>query len=146
MQLNIFTPKTNNILISIHPQYVEKIVSGEKKVEFRRRFTNKAKDGDVLWIYTTVPEKKLGTKASIKTIHYLPIHEIVRRFGSYASSNSMLSEYYSGLENGYVIELHKVKTFTPIPLNVLKECHINPPQGIRFLSQDDMNKLNLVSL
>lgn len=47
-----------SILISIKPQYVEKIVSGHKKYEFRKT-DFEALNIDKIYIYSTVPDKKI---------------------------------------------------------------------------------------
>lgn len=47
-----------DVLISIKPQYVEKIVSGEKKYEFRKRVFDTFKV-DRVYIYSSAPEKKI---------------------------------------------------------------------------------------
>lgn len=46
------------ILLSIKPEYVEKIIKGEKLFEFRR--TVPKRKVDVVVIYSTFPEKNCG--------------------------------------------------------------------------------------
>lgn len=43
-----------NLIISIKPQFVEKILSGEKKYEFRRRIYTK--EVEKIYIYQTLPD------------------------------------------------------------------------------------------
>lgn len=43
-----------NLIISIKPQFVEKILTGEKKYEFRRRIFTK--EVDKIYIYQTLPD------------------------------------------------------------------------------------------
>lgn len=40
----------NAILLSIHPKYVDKIISGEKKFEFRKVLTRKYQPKKILFI------------------------------------------------------------------------------------------------
>jgi predicted transcriptional regulator len=45
------------VLLSINPQFVEKIINGEKKFEYRKRiFKRKV---DTVIIYSTMPEGKI---------------------------------------------------------------------------------------
>ena len=46
-----------NILISIQPQYVNKIIAKTKKVEFRKKFTSR--NIDKVYIYSSSPQKKI---------------------------------------------------------------------------------------
>ena len=61
----------NSILISIKPQYVERIFNGSKKYEYRRRLP---KDNiDKIVIYCTTPVKAvIGEVSVIKTISDTP--------------------------------------------------------------------------
>ena len=44
----------NNLIISIKPEFVEKILTGEKKYEFRRRIYRQEVDN--IYIYQTLPD------------------------------------------------------------------------------------------
>jgi len=46
-----------NVLISIKPKYVKKIISGEKKYEYRKKIFKK--DVEKVYIYSSSPEKKI---------------------------------------------------------------------------------------
>ena len=56
-----------NILMSIKPQYVEKILSGNKKYEYRK---NRAKRNDIdkMIIYSTAPVMKVVAEVDIEEI------------------------------------------------------------------------------
>lgn len=56
-----------NILMSIKPQYVEKILSGNKKYEYRK---NRAKRNDIdkIIIYSTAPIMKVVAEVDIEEI------------------------------------------------------------------------------
>jgi len=56
------------ILISINPEYVEKILSGEKKYEFRK--INPKRKIDALVIYQTYPLMRVVAEAEVKTTFY----------------------------------------------------------------------------
>jgi type I restriction enzyme S subunit len=46
-----------NVLLSIRPKYVEEIIKGNKRYEFRKSIFKKKVDE--VWIYATSPTKKL---------------------------------------------------------------------------------------
>lgn len=47
------------ILLSIHPEYVEKILKGEKTFEFRKKIPNCFKDDQRIAIYSTSPVRRV---------------------------------------------------------------------------------------
>lgn len=56
-----------NILMSIKPQYVEKILSGNKKYEYRKNRANR-NDIDKMIIYSTAPVMKVVAEVDIEEI------------------------------------------------------------------------------
>lgn len=46
-----------NVLLSIKPKYIEKIIKGNKRYEFRKSIFKKSVDE--VWIYATSPTKKI---------------------------------------------------------------------------------------
>ena len=48
--------KNKTIILSIHPKHIEKILSGEKRYEYRKRIPL---DINYLIVYATAPTKKL---------------------------------------------------------------------------------------
>ncbi len=55
------------ILLSLHPRYAEKILSGEKTVEIRRGFPSKWK-GSLVTFYATSPQQELVGEAVISNV------------------------------------------------------------------------------
>lgn len=49
-----------NVLISIKPKYVNEILSGEKKFEFRKKIFKQEVEN--IYIYSTSPKKKIVAK------------------------------------------------------------------------------------
>ena len=58
------------ILISINPEHVAKILSGEKKFEYRTKAAKR--DVDSLIIYETTPVKRVVAEAKIIEVIELP--------------------------------------------------------------------------
>lgn len=57
--------KSDTIIISIHPVFVDKILSGEKKYEFRKHLP---KDVRYMLVYSTNPIKKITALVEIDSI------------------------------------------------------------------------------
>jgi type I restriction enzyme S subunit len=47
------------VLLSIKPQYVDEIVKGNKKYEFRKKIFKKKDEVQEIYIYSTSPVKKI---------------------------------------------------------------------------------------
>lgn len=130
----------NVVMLSIHPKYVRKILSGEKRVEFRRRWTRR--DVDKLVIYATAPIQKVVAVAGIKKLHRgnkSRLWQLSQTVGG-GLEQSELSHYFEGVEEGYAIELDNVYWLVEdgIPLSQLP-MHLTPPQSFRFLSLELYN-------
>lgn len=123
------------LLLSIHPQYAELILSGAKRVELRRRIDAKIAGCNML-IYATLPVGAVVGRAVIDGVCRLPIHQLWAEFGSSAAvPREDFFSYYSGLTHGYAVELSRVYSYrSPIALADLRRIHgMSPPQSYRFL-------------
>ena len=56
---------SNNILISIHPQHVEKIMSGEKRYEYRKLVPSNIQ---YMIVYATAPVKQVVALIEVESI------------------------------------------------------------------------------
>ena len=131
-----------SILLSIKPEYVERIFSGSKKYEFRKRLANKAV-GKIL-IYSTAPIMKVvGEVQIVETISASPtaLWESTKKFAGI--SRDKYREYYKGCKVAYAYRLGQVTRYEPP--KELSEFNINlPPQSFIYLSeeQSDYDVLN----
>lgn len=134
--------EANAALISIHPQYVEKILSGEKRLEFRRSWA--AKRIDFLVIYATVPVQKIVAVTQVGHVFHGSknrLWELARVKGG-GISRRKLFDYMQGKREGVALELLNVFRIdggiTPHSLFGDGFC---PPQSFRYLSQNEISKL-----
>lgn len=96
------------VLLSINPEYVEKIFSGEKKYEFRRNIFKK-QDIKSIVIYSTSPVKKVVGEFIIDEI----IQDLPHKLWELAPENTGISEekfykYFANKEKGYAIKIGKL--------------------------------------
>jgi predicted transcriptional regulator len=123
------------LLISIHENYAELILSGQKNVELRRRFDPNTA-GCRMLIYATLPTAAIIGSIQIEAVNRLPIAEIWARHGSRASiPEPDFYRYFSGTDWGCAIMLEQPKRFaTPISLEVMREKYgLNAPQSYIIL-------------
>ena len=120
-----------NLLISIKPEFVEKILSGEKKYEFRRTiFRQKV---DKVYIYSTSPDKLIvGYFDFEEVIEDTPSNLWDKFNGCGGISKESFFEYYEGKEIGYAIKIGKLHVFSkPIDVSTLKD--FRAPQSFCYI-------------
>jgi len=98
------------ILISINPEYVEKILDGTKRFEFRK-IECKVPVEEIV-IYCTSPVMKVvGTATVRRVITGIP-EDIWKQTKEYAGiSKQFFDEYYGGRRKAVAFELCEVKKF-----------------------------------
>lgn len=99
------------VLLSIKPEYVEKIFSGEKKYEFRKSIF-KDKNVKSVIIYSTSPIKKIVGEFEIEKI----IEENPEKLWSLSPENTGISKekffkYFENREKGYAIKIGKLTKY-----------------------------------
>jgi predicted transcriptional regulator len=124
--------KSRKILISIKPEYADKIVEGTKKYEFR---TKKPKlFFDYIVIYWTFPKMKILAKAKVDGIlEYTPkkMWELTKNKAGISKSNFF--EYFKGRDKAYAFKLGKVTCYSK--QKKLSDFKINfPPQSFIYLN------------
>jgi Uncharacterized conserved protein len=101
----------SEILISINPEFVEKIISGEKRYEFRTRIAKKGVKK--LIIYCTFPTMKVLAEAEIKSIIALSPEELWEKTSEHAGiSKDRFFRYFAGRKMAYAYELGKVTPYS----------------------------------
>jgi predicted transcriptional regulator len=99
------------ILLSIKPEYSAKILSGEKKFEFRRRCASK-KVSKII-IYTSSPKMKVVGEVEVKCIISHPpikLWELTSRYAGISKEKFM--NYFSKQDYAYAYKLGKVTSFS----------------------------------
>ena len=122
-------------LMSIHPQFVQQILNGRKKVEFRK--TRFAIDISHVIIYATVPIKKIVGYFEVKNIIEAHPIEIWKRYEEIAGIEfDFFMEYYQARVRAVAIEVGEVRSLaSPIPLNSLGIGN-HPPQNYQYVEAD----------
>jgi predicted transcriptional regulator/adenylate kinase len=132
------------VLISLHPEHALKILSGEKKLEFRRRWASDPVEQIV--IYATAPVKKLVGVASVKRAHRgspTALWELAKRLGG-GLTRQALRDYFSSQPEGIAIEIGHLSQFSPAldPTVIFEK--FSAPQSFCYLADTSLEKIDAV--
>jgi len=131
----------SGILMSIKPEYVEKIQSGEKVVEIRRRFNTKWR-GCRITVYSSSPLQALHGYATIENVSEGPPDKIWSQFGEHIGSSKEDFDAYTGcLEKIYAITLKNYEPYvSPVSFSqlegLLNQRDLRPPQSYLSLESN----------
>lgn len=122
-----------NVLLSVRPKYIDSILSGRKKFEFRKQKFKRAPI-NFIFIYVSAPVKKIVGYFELKEI----IEDQPKNLWKKLSSDSGLNEeefsnYFQNKEIGYAIKITDFKKFKKpeTPNNIVKNFH--PPQSFCYI-------------
>lgn len=132
-------------LISIHPEHVAKILSGQKRIEFRRAWA--ARPVTQIVIYSTAPEQRLVAVAAVRqTVRDTPavLWTYALPHGPGLTREHLL-KYLTGKETGVALHLAAIRRFKkPLLLEKLLPRSARPPQSFRYLTGDEETKLGRI--
>ena len=129
-----------NVLLSIKPEYSQKILSGEKKYEFRKRIPNKKITK--VYIYESDPTKKIVGWFTVKKIITGDPESIWDRCNGHGGVvKDFFISYCNGNKNVYAIEINNFHKYEkPIDPYKMNE-DFYPPQSYYFID-DRFVKIN----
>lgn len=124
-----------DVLISIKPEYVERILSGEKQFEFRKAIF-KSKEVKKIFIYASYPIKKIVASFELDKIISGNPKRVWEHCHQYAGvSESAYFDYFDNRDIAFSIKIKNLKTFkSPIS----PKTHIQdfrPPQSYMYVNQ-----------
>lgn len=98
------------LLMSINPEHVQNIMSGEKRYEFRK---TKCKEAvDTILIYSTYPVMKIVGEVEVKGIIEGPPNAVWQKTAVAAGiDKSYFDKYYSGKKSAVAYVLGRVHQF-----------------------------------
>jgi predicted transcriptional regulator len=115
------------VLLSIKPEYAERILDGDKKFEYRKSVF-KNQNIKIVVIYATQPVGKIvGEFVIDEVISGDPrnVWDLTAEFSGI--SQSFFDEYFLGRETAYAIKVSKVKRYRkPIELDALLPSGLAP--------------------
>lgn len=121
-------------LLSIKPEYVTRILAGEKRFEYRRRvFTRE--DVNKIVVYSTCPESAVVAEVEVLCVIQGTPEEVWSKTAQYSGiSYEKYSAYFDGVEIAYAISLGQVEQFDrPLPLRSYTSVVKRPPQSFAYV-------------
>lgn len=122
------------VLLSIKPEYANKILSGEKRFEFRKAIF---KDPNVrtVVIYATKPVGKVIGEFEIESVLSACPETLWHKTKRFSGITRLFfDEYFMGRETAYAIQVKSVQKYhTPLDLKSVLP-HNFPPQSFCYLT------------
>ncbi|MCO6360338.1 ASCH domain-containing protein [Roseivirga pacifica] len=120
------------IILSIKPEFAEKIFNGSKKFEFRRRIY-KNKQIKTVVVYASSPISKVIGEFEIEDV----IHDELNSLWQTTSEHSGISrdyyfDYFKGTEMGFAIAVKKAELYDE-PVCIKETFGIKPPQSFAYV-------------
>jgi len=121
------------VLLSIKPEYANKIFSGEKKFEFRKRAFRNIEVRTIV-VYSTMPVGRIIGEFSIKQIHQDSPASIWNKTEMFSGiDKGFFNEYYNGRDLAVAIEVDKPILYDS-PINPKTEYkNFTAPQSFMYL-------------
>jgi len=120
------------VLLSIKPEYAEKIFTGVKRYEFRRTvFRNP--DVRIVVVYASHPIQKVIGEFEIERIINDELEDLWEQTKKYAGiDEACFFNYFSDKESGYAIKIKKAKKYKKA-LCLREKFNATPPQSFMYL-------------
>lgn len=124
------------VILSIKPEYANKIFSGSKKFEFRRSIF-KNKEVTKIIVYASSPVSKIIGEFEISKI----LHKDLKSLWKLTKESSGITEkyyydYFIGKEDGFALEVKKVKKYKKV-LCIKEAYGIRAPQSFAYVKKSD---------
>jgi predicted transcriptional regulator len=120
------------VLLSIRPEYAEKIFKGEKKYEYRRVIF-KRKDITIIVVYVTAPVSKIVGEFKINDILFDDIFSLWQKTKEFSGiSEELFHNYFENKEKGYAIHIGETEVYEA-QISLKDEYGLNPPQSFAYI-------------
>jgi predicted transcriptional regulator len=121
------------VLLSIKPEYAEKILSGEKKYEFRRTLFKNASISKVI-IYASSPIQKIIGEFDIDKLLSLDIDELWTKTEKHSGiEKDYYYEYFEGKDIAHAIKVKSTKRYRKAK-ELSSYNIVRPPQSFMYLA------------
>lgn len=134
---------SNILLLSIRPEYANKIFDRTKTVELRRVRPRLLNEGDRVVVYVSSPQQAVVGSFKVDNIVEKPVTELWEEVEKLAGiSHEDFYDYYYGVRLGVGIFLKDIHRFSqPVELHRLRNKlpNLKPPQSFRYLTDNQFN-------
>ena len=120
------------VLLSIKPEFANKIFDGTKKFEFRKSIF-KNNDIKTVVVYASSPVQRVIGEFEIERILNFDLDTLWSLTQDFSGiSEDFFYEYFADKEVGYAIKIKKTKKYRN-PKNLREEFNLFPPQSFAYL-------------
>lgn len=122
-----------SVLLSIKPEFAEKIFRGVKRYEFRKALF-KNRNVKKVMVYASAPISKVIGEFEIDDILELEKELLWKQTKKHSGiPKDYFDEYFSGREIGYAIKIRKSRLYRN-PLDLYRHFNVKyPPQSFMYL-------------
>jgi predicted transcriptional regulator len=122
-----------SVLLSIKPEFVEKIFAGLKRYEFRRVIF-KSKNVSKVVVYASHPVQRVVGEFEVGGILALSRSQLWQRTRDYSGiAKAYFDDYFADKDTAYAIKIKRAKRYeTPMALECLCPS-ARPPQSFMYL-------------
>ncbi len=125
------------IILSIKPEFANKIFEGEKKFEFRRSIF-KNKDVSKVIVYASAPVSMVIGEFEIGEIHFKDLNTLWKETKDFSGiTEDYFYDYFAGKENGFALEVKRVKRYKK-ELCIKESFGKVPPQSFAYYEENTM--------
>lgn len=101
-----------NVLLSIKPKYVEEILEGNKKYEFRKSIFKQKENIEWVYIYSTSPQKLIVGAFTIERIIEDHPRSLWKKFKEFSGvSEEAFFDYFGSSIRGFAIKIDELEIF-----------------------------------
>ncbi|MEJ6979443.1 ASCH domain-containing protein [Pedobacter sp. P351] len=120
------------ILLSIKPEFAEKIFDGSKHYEYRRSIF-KNKDVKTIVVYASSPMQKVIGEFEIDRILNDSVHDLWETTKEFSGiTKDFFYKYFSDKEFGFAIKIKNTRRYEE-PICLKDEFRVSPPQSFMYL-------------
>lgn len=123
------------VVLSIKPQFANKIFDGTKKFEFRKAIFKNQNVTSVL-VYASSPVQKVIGEFEIGEIFNLDLKELWDKTKEHSGiTEDYFYEYFENREQGFAIQIKNKRRFTN-PKCLKTDYNLTPPQSFAYWSNE----------
>ena len=123
------------VVLSIKPQFANKIFDGTKKFEFRKAIFKNQNVTSVL-VYSSSPVQKVIGEFEIAEIFNLDLKTLWDKTKEYSGiTEEYFYEYFENREQGFAIQIKNKKKFEN-PKCLKTDYNLTPPQSFAYWSNE----------
>lgn len=119
------------VVLSIKPQFANKIFDGTKKFEFRKAIFKNKNVTSVL-VYASSPVQKVIGEFEIGEIYNHDLETLWNKTKEYSGiTKEYFYEYFADREKGFAIQIKNKRKFTN-PKSLKEDYNLTPPQSFAY--------------